>query len=84
MMTYLVREHTDFLKYGADGSTPLLASGEGNDAVTAHVVTATHDGTAHTTETHAVRNVQLQAESCSQHQQPTRRRCDPAELGEQA
>lgn len=46
VLTCLVREHTDFLKNGADRSTPLSPSGEGNNAVAAHVVTASHDGPA--------------------------------------
>jgi len=47
-LIYLVREHTDFLEDGVDRPTPLSASGEGNNAVTAHVVTASHDGPAST------------------------------------
>lgn len=45
---YLIREHTNFLQDRADGSTPLSPSSEGNNAVTAHVVTASHDGPAGT------------------------------------
>lgn len=43
-VTYLIREHTDFLQYGADRSTSFSSSGEGNNTVGAHVVTTSHDG----------------------------------------
>lgn len=45
-VTYLIREHTDLLQDGADRSTPLSPSGEGNNTVGAHVVTTSHDGPA--------------------------------------
>lgn len=45
-VTYLIREHTDLLQYGADRPTPLSSSGEGNNTVGAHVVTTSHDGAA--------------------------------------
>lgn len=45
-VTYLIREHSDLLQDGADRSTPLSSSGEGDNTVRAHVVTASHYGPA--------------------------------------
>lgn len=47
-VTYLIREHSDLLQDGAHRSTPLSSSGEGNNTVRAHVVTASHYGPANT------------------------------------
>lgn len=55
IITCLVREHTNFLQYGADRSTSLSPTGEGNNTVTAHVVTTSHDGTASTKFEHILR-----------------------------
>lgn len=46
VLTCLVREHTNLLKDGGDRSTPLSPSREGDNAVAAHVVAASHDGPA--------------------------------------
>lgn len=50
-VTYLIREHRDLLQDGADRSTPLSSSGEGNNTVGAHVVATSHDGAASMKET---------------------------------
>lgn len=40
---YLVRQLLDFIQYGIYWSASFTSSGEWHNAVTAHVITATHD-----------------------------------------
>lgn len=56
VMIYLVREHLNFVQDRADRSAPLSTSGEGNDAVTAHIVTTSHNGATREGETSVIMN----------------------------
>lgn len=88
-VTYLIREHSDLLQDGADRSTPLSSSGEGNDTVRAHVVTASHYGPANKKDP-KVQVIQGSTDKIPKGQNSriqsrlTRMRCIPVEHGEQA